>query len=59
MLKRLKPITPGQRGRTVVDYSVLSRSKPEKSLTTGFKRRKGRATTGRITTRHKGGGNKR
>ncbi len=59
MLKRLKPTTPGQRGRTVVDYSVLSKSKPEKSLTCGFKRRRGRATNGRITTRHKGGGNKR
>jgi len=59
MLKRLKPITPGQRGRTVVDYSVLTSKKPEKSLTSGFKRRRGRATSGRITTRHKGGGNKR
>ncbi len=59
MLKRLKPTTPGQRGRTVVDYSVLTVKNPEKSLTSGFKRRKGRATSGRITVRHKGGGNKR
>ncbi|MEK7452882.1 MAG: 50S ribosomal protein L2 [Patescibacteria group bacterium] len=59
MLKRLKPTTPGQRGRTIVDYSVLTRQKPEKSLTSGFKRRMGRSTAGRITTRHKGGGNKR
>ncbi len=59
MLKRYKPTTPGQRGKTVVDYSVLTASEPEKSLTKGFKRRKGRATSGRITTRHKGGGNKR
>lgn len=59
MLKRYKPTSPGQRGRTVVDYSVLTKTKPEKSLTSGFKRRKGRATSGRITTRHKGGGNKR
>lgn len=59
MLKRLKPITPGQRGRTVLDYSVLTKSEPEKSLTHGFKRRHGRSKAGRITTRHKGGGNKR
>jgi len=59
MLKRLKPTTPGQRGRTIVDYSILTRSSPEKSLTSGFKRRKGRSTRGRITVRHKGGGNKR
>jgi len=59
MLKRLKPTTPGRRGRTVVDYSVLTTSKPEKSLTKGFKRRMGRSTKGTITTRHKGGGNKR
>lgn len=59
MLKRLKPTTPGQRGRTIIDYSVLTTDKPEKSLTHGFKRRQGRASSGEITTRHKGGGNKR
>ncbi len=59
MLKRLNPTTPGQRGRSVIDYSVLTKKEPEKSLTFGFKRAKGRASSGRITTRHKGGGNKR
>lgn len=59
MLKRLKPTTAGQRGRTVIDYSILTTDKPEKSLTHGFKRRQGRSTAGTITTRHKGGGNKR
>ncbi|MBI3671287.1 50S ribosomal protein L2 [Candidatus Azambacteria bacterium] len=59
MLKRFKPTTPGQRGRTVVDYSVLTTNKPEKSLTKGYKRGVGRSKAGRITTRHKGGGNKR
>lgn len=43
-----------------VDYSdKLTRGKPEKSLTTGFQRAMGRNNLGRITTRHKGGGNKR
>lgn len=38
---------------------VLTRSKPEKSLTKGFKRGTGRNSAGRITVRHKGGGVKR
>lgn len=58
-MKILRPTTPGQRQRTIVDYSSLTRSKPEKSLTFGRKKRMGRSAAGRITTRHKGGGNKR
>lgn len=38
---------------------LLSRGKPEKSLTSGFRRSYGRNAHGRITTRHKGGGEKR
>lgn len=44
---------------TVVDYSVLTKKKPERSLTFGRKRMVGRASSGRITTRHKGGGVKK
>jgi large subunit ribosomal protein L2 len=45
---------------TVVSHGkVLTASKPEKSLTTGFKRGVGRNNKGRLTTRHKGGGHKR
>ncbi len=44
---------------TVVDYSVLTKKSPEKSLTYGRKKRVGRSTGGRITVRHKGGGVKR
>jgi len=45
---------------TTVSYrGVLTRSKPEKSLTRGRKRSVGRNNQGRITTRHKGGGHKR
>jgi len=45
---------------SVVSYrNVLTRSKPEKSLTKGFKRAMGRNSAGRITVRHKGGGSKR
>ncbi len=45
---------------TTVSYrGVLTKKKPEKSLTRGFKRSMGRNNQGRITTRHKGGGHKR
>ena len=45
---------------TGIDFrKVLTVSKPEKSLTSGFKRGVGRNNRGRITTRHKGGGHKR
>lgn len=43
-----------------VDYrGIVTRSKPEKSLTYGFRRSVGRNSQGRITMRHKGGGHKR
>ena len=58
-MKILRPTTPGQRQRTITDYSSLSNAKPEKSLTFGRKKRMGRSAAGRITTRHKGGGNKK
>jgi large subunit ribosomal protein L2 len=58
-MKHFKPTTPSRRQMSVVDYSVLTKDKkPEKGLTFGFKRNYGRAN-GMITTRHKGGGNKR
>ena len=57
-MKKLKPTTPGQRGRISTDYSVLTKTKPEKSLTTSFHRKKGRSN-GKITVRHKGGGSKK
>lgn len=58
-LKERRPLTPGQRGMSFEDFSDLSKSKPEKSLLRSFKRVKGRNNQGRITTRHKGGGNKK
>ena len=44
---------------TVTYRGVVTKSKPEKSLTGGFKRSVGRNNQGRITVRHKGSGNKR
>ncbi len=59
-MKNYKPTTPSKRHQTTVTYrGVLTKSKPEKSLTHGFKRSVGRNNFGRITTRHKGGGHKR
>ena len=59
-MKYLKPTTPGTRGTSFVSYKkFLTKSKPHKSLTRGFKRSVGRNNQGRITVRHKGGGHKR
>ncbi len=59
-MKIHKPTTPSSRGTLTIDYrKILTRTKPEKSLTRGRKRAVGRNNRGRITTRHKGGGNKR
>jgi large subunit ribosomal protein L2 len=59
MVKRYKPVTPGRRGMTSVDYSVLTEKKPAKKLTKKLVSRAGRGSSGRITVRHKGGGHKR
>ncbi len=58
-IKKYKPTTPARRGMTVVDYSQLSKVKPEKSLLEPIKKYSGRNNTGRITVRHQGGGNRR
>lgn len=59
-IKKYKPTTPGRRGMTVIKYKdLLSTNKPNKSLIRGFKRHVGRNNAGRITTPHKGGGNKK
>ena len=58
-IKFYKPTTPGRRGMSVVDYSHLSKVKPEKSLLTPLKKHAGRSAGGEITVRHKGGGNRR
>jgi len=59
-IKTYKPITPGMRGWQSLDFSELTKGvKPEKSLTSGRKRRAGRDSFGRISVRHKGGGHKR
>jgi len=58
-MKRYKPTSPGRRGMSSIDFSLLTRKKPEKKLTKKLIRSFGRGDKGRITTRHKGGGHKR
>jgi large subunit ribosomal protein L2 len=58
-IKIYKPYTATSRNRSVLDFSSLSKIKPEKSLLISNHRAKGRNNKGRITTRHKGGGHKR
>jgi large subunit ribosomal protein L2 len=58
-IRRYKPTTPGRRGASGSDYSELTRSRPEKSLTKPVKSTGGRNSYGRTTARYRGGGNKR
>lgn len=58
-LKILKPITPGTRFYSVSTFSEITKSTPEKSLTVTLTKSGGRNNTGRITSRHRGGGHKR
>ena len=58
-IRKLKPVTPTQRFRTVADFAEITRSKPEKSLLEPLPSTGGRNNFGRITCRHRGGGHKR
>jgi large subunit ribosomal protein L2 len=58
-IKIYKPYTPTSRNKSSLDFSLLTKIKPERSLTVANHRAKGRNNQGRITTRHKGGGHKR
>jgi large subunit ribosomal protein L2 len=59
-IKFYNPTSPGRRAGSVIDYkAVLTKFKPEKSLTIGKRRASGRNHHGVITAKHRGGGNKR
>ena len=57
-IKKYKPTTPGRRGMTGLAFTEITKKSPEKSLTESFNKTGGRNNTGRITTRHHGGGHK-
>ena len=58
-LRTLKPITPGTRFYSVPSFDEITTDKPYKPLVTSLKKSGGRNNTGRITSRHRGGGHKR
>ena len=57
-IKNYKPTSPARRNMSVTDYSVLSKVEPEKSLLAPLNKKSGRNSYGRITVRHRGGGNR-
>jgi large subunit ribosomal protein L2 len=58
-VRKLKPITPGQRFRVVNGFDAITTDKPEKSLLAPLKKSGGRNSQGKMTISHKGGGHKR
>ncbi len=58
-LRQLKPITPGTRLYSVSTFEEVTTDKPYKPLVTTLKKSGGRNMTGKITSRHRGGGHKR
>ena len=58
-VRKLKPITPGQRFRVVNGFDTITTDKPEKSLLAPKKRSGGRNNTGKMTMQHLGGGHKK
>ena len=58
-IKVYKPTTNARRNMSVTDYSGLSKVAPEKSLLAPLNKKSGRNSYGRITVRHRGGGNRR
>lgn len=58
-IKTYNPYTPSRRHMTGSDFSEITKSAPEKSLVTSLKKSAGRNNQGKITVRHRGGGNRR
>ena len=58
-MKVIKPVTNGSRNTSFLDYSQLSKVSPERSLLEPLSKSAGRNSYGRITVRHRGGGNRK
>ena len=58
-VRSIKPTTPANRFSTRPDFAEITKSTPEKSLTTALRKTGGRNNKGRITVRHRGGGHRR
>jgi large subunit ribosomal protein L2 len=57
-VKKYKPVTPGQRGMTGSTFEEITKSTPERSLIVARRKFGGRNAYGRVTVRHRGGGNR-
>jgi large subunit ribosomal protein L2 len=57
-IRKMKPATPGTRWMSIAGFEEITKTRPEKSLIEPQKRTGGRNNTGRITSRHRGGGHK-
>ena len=57
-VRKLKPITPGQRFRVVNSFDAITTDKPERSLIAPIKNSGGRNSQGKMTMRYTGGGHK-
>ena len=55
-IKTYNPYTPSRRNMTGLDFSEITKSTPEKSLTVSLRKNSGRNNQGKITVRHQGGG---
>ena len=58
-IKKYKPTSPARRTMTVSAFEEITKSTPEKSLLVSLNKFAGRNSYGRITVRHRGGGNKK
>ena len=58
-IKKYGPYTPSRRNMTGSDFSEITKSVPERSLVASLKKNAGRNAQGKITVRHRGGGNRR
>lgn len=58
-IRKLKPTSPGKRSVSYLDFKKITRGKPEKKLKRILPKRAGRNAKGKITTRHRGGRQKR
>jgi large subunit ribosomal protein L2 len=58
-IRKYKPTSPARRSMSVSTFEEITKKRPEKSLIEPLKKHAGRNNKGRITTRHRGGGNKR
>ena len=58
-IRSFKPTSPARRFMTVSDFAEITKTTPERSLLDSLKKNAGRNSYGRITVRHRGGGNRR